>query len=61
VQIVGGTGAYTGISGAINARDTVAAILPKLKNGTCDTAHKVRPVTVLRRAFPVGPVTTRRR
>jgi hypothetical protein len=44
VKIVGGTGAYAHISGIINARDTVAAILPKLKNGTCDTANKVRPV-----------------
>jgi hypothetical protein len=47
VKIVGGTGAYAGITGTINATYTVAAIVSKLKNGTCDTAHGARPVGVV--------------
>ena len=46
VKIVGGTGAYAGITGTVNATYTVAAVLPKRKNGTCNTAHKVRPIGV---------------
>jgi hypothetical protein len=46
VKIVGGTGAYAGITGTFNATYTVAAVLPKRKNGTCNTAHKVRPIGI---------------
>jgi hypothetical protein len=46
VKIVGGTGAYAGIAGTVNATYTVAAILQKLKNGTCNTQHKVRPIGI---------------
>ncbi len=46
VKITGGTGAYAGITGTLNATYTVAAVLPKLKNGTCNTHHKVRPIGV---------------
>jgi hypothetical protein len=46
VKIVGGTGAYAGITGTVNATYTVAAVLPKLKNGACNTAHHARPIGV---------------
>jgi hypothetical protein len=46
VKIVGGTGAYAGITGTVNATYTVAAVLPKLKNGACNTAHHTRPIGV---------------
>jgi hypothetical protein len=46
VKIVGGTGAYAGITGTLRATYTVAAVLPKLKNGRCNTHHKVRPIGV---------------
>ena len=44
VKIVGGTGAYAGITGTFNATYTVAAVLTRRKNGTCDTGHGVRPI-----------------
>jgi hypothetical protein len=44
VKIVGGTGAYAGITGTLDVTYTLAAILPKLKSGACDTAHHTRPV-----------------
>jgi len=46
VKILGGTGAYAGITGTVNVTYTVAAVLPKLKNGACNTAHKVRPIGI---------------
>ena len=46
VKIVGGTGAYSGITGTVHATYTVAAVLRKLKNGTCNTGHRVRPIGV---------------
>ena len=46
VKIVGGTGMYVGITGTINATYTVAAVLQKLPNGTCNTAHHTRPTGV---------------
>lgn len=46
VKIIGGTGAYAGITGTVNATSTVAAVLPKRSNGTCNTGHKVRPIGV---------------
>lgn len=46
VKIVGGTGAYVGITGNVDATYTVATILPKLKNGTCNTAHHTRPIGI---------------
>jgi hypothetical protein len=44
VKIVGGTNAYAGITGTVNATYTVAAVLPKLPNGTCNAAHHTRPI-----------------
>jgi hypothetical protein len=46
VKIVGGTGAYAGITGTVHATYTVATILPKLKNGTCNTTHHARPLGI---------------
>jgi hypothetical protein len=46
VKIVGGTGAYAGITGNVNATYTLAAVLPKLPNGRCNTAHHTRPIGV---------------
>ena len=46
VKIVGGTGAYAGIAGTVTATYTVAAVLRKRSNGTCNTAHNARPTGV---------------
>ncbi len=46
VKIIGGTGAYAGITGTVNATYTVAAVLPERSNGTCNQTHKVRPIGV---------------
>jgi hypothetical protein len=46
VKLVGGTGAYVGITGTINVTYTVVALLTKLKTGACDTAHHARPLGV---------------
>lgn len=46
VKIVGGTKAYAGIKGTVNVTYTVAAVLPKLKTGKCDTRQHTRPIGV---------------
>jgi hypothetical protein len=59
VKIVGGTGAYAGITGTVNATYTVAAVLPKLKNGACNTAHHTRPIGVAIFIKASGSVTVK--
>ena len=39
-----GTGAYKGITGSLTMNAQVAAILPKTKSGSCNTANSATPV-----------------
>jgi hypothetical protein len=39
-----GTGAYAGISGAVDVTVTFVGVLPKLKDGKCDMSQSAQPV-----------------
>lgn len=45
VPAVSGTGAYAGISGTVNLSAQLAILLPRTKNGSCNTGNNVNPLS----------------
>jgi len=44
VPVVSGTGAYSGMTGSVNLGGQIAILLPRAKNGSCNTSNNAQPL-----------------
>jgi len=57
VKLVGGTGAYAGISGTVTLHNTDVGVLPRLKTGKCNESANAEPIGFLAESYGSGSVS----
>ena len=57
VKLIGGTGAYAGISGTVTLHNTDVGVLPRLKTGKCNESANAEPIGFLAESYGSGRVS----